>query len=193
MPIKISRGIAGDSSPMIIFSGKGTNDQSAANGTNMMSRIQPRINLSDPDLVDVVDLVATESNGYETFELESIHYSDWLDADDNTFSNSGDVVGYIDGQILSYSGALAQRLATPLAVPLQITINSGDSFELKVSNITYGAIFWDESTFISGVEVSPYDRRIIRGTINTPGTYNFAYDATNMNGITSATATVNVL
>ena len=125
--------------------------------------------------------------------MDSIHYSEWLDLDDNTFQNSGDVVGYIQGQILSYSGALSQRLATPLTVGISTTINSGDSFEIKVNSITYGAIFWDESTFVTGVEVSPYDRRIVRGTINTPGTYNFAYDATNINGITSDVVTVNVL
>ena len=193
MPIKIRRGAAGDASPLIMFTGFTTSNQSAANISNMVSRVQPRINPSDPDLIDVLDILATENNGYDTFELDSIHYTEWLDGDDNTFQNAGDVVGYIDGEILSYTGAISQRRATPSVVPLQITINSGDSFELKVSNITYGAIFWDESTFISGVEVSPYDRRIIRGTINTPGTYNFAYDATNMNGITSATATVNVL
>lgn len=193
MPIKIRRGTAGDASPLIMFTGFTTSDQSAANISNMVSRVQPRINPSDPDLIDVLDILATENNGYDTFELDSIHYTEWLDRDDNTFQNAGDVVGYIDGERLSYIGAISQRRATPLVFPLQITINSGDSFELKVSNITYGSIFWDESTFTSGVEVSPYDRRIIRGTINTPGTYNFAYDATNMNGITSATATVNVL
>lgn len=193
MPIKIRRGTAGDASPLIMFTGFTTSDQSAANISNMVSRVQPRINPSDPDLIDVLDILATENNGYDTFELDSIHYTEWLDRDDNPFQNAGDVVGYIDGERLSYIGAISQRRATPLVFPLQITINSGDSFELKVSNITYGSIFWDESTFTSGVEVSPYDRRIIRGTINTPGTYNFAYDATNMNGITSATATVNVL
>lgn len=193
MPIKIRRGTAGDASPLIMFTGFTTSDQSAANISNMVSRVQPRINPSDPDLIDVLDILSTESNGYDTFELDSIHYTEWLDRDDNPFQNAGDVVGYIDGERLSYIGAISQRRATPLVFPLQITINSGDSFELKVSNITYGSIFWDESTFTSGVEVSPYDRRIIRGTINTPGTYNFAYDATNMNGITSATATVNVL
>lgn len=193
MPIKIRRGTAGDASPLIMFTGFTTSDQSAANISNMVSRVQPRINPSDPDLIDVLDILATENNGYDTFELDSIHYTEWLDRDDNPFQNAGDVVGYIDGERFSYIGAISQRRATPLVFPLQITINSGDSFELKVSNITYGSIFWDESTFTSGVEVSPYDRRIIRGTINTPGTYNFAYDATNMNGITSATATVNVL
>ena len=193
MPIKIRRGAAGDASPLIMFTGFTTSNQSASNISNMVSRVQPRINPSDPDLVDVLDVFSTETNGYDTFELDSIHYTEWLDKDDNTFQNAGDVVGYIDGEILSYTGAVSQRLATPLTIPLQITINSGDSFELKVNSITFGAIFWDESTFISGVEVSPYDRRIIRGTINTPGTYNFAYDATNMNGITSSIATVNVL
>ena len=57
MPIKIRRGTAGDASPLIMFIGFTTSDQSAANISNMVSRVQPRINPSDPDLIDVLDIL----------------------------------------------------------------------------------------------------------------------------------------
>lgn len=193
MAIKITPGPTGPGASVIIFDGVSADGQGSVNIVNHRARVQARISSLDPDLVEVVDLLQRNSAGGEILDVSGVHYDQWLDADDNTFQNAGDVVGYIDGLRLSFIATRLAALATPRIGNVEILVGVGSSFELAVEGTSYGAIYWDESTFVPGVEVSRYDRRKISGTISSTGVYNFGYTLSNINGNSSGTAVVNVL
>ena len=175
MAIKITPGPAGPGASVIIFDGTSADGNMSVNIVNHRARVQARVNIDDADLVEIVDLVSRNSSGVQLLDVQPTHYDQWLDEDDNTFQNAGDVVGYIDGLRLSYIAEAIQRRSAQLVSPIGITTDSGESFEVTVAGTSYGSIYWDESTFVSGVEVSAYDRRKISGTISSTGTYNFGY------------------
>lgn len=193
MPIKITPGPTGPGASVIIFDGVSADGQTSANIVNHRARVQARISSIDSNLVEVVDLLQRNSLGGEILDIGSVHYDQWLDADGNTFQNAGDVVGYIDGLRLSYIATRLNLTAAPTIGSVETTVGVGNSFVLAVEGSSYGAIYWDESTFVSGVEVSRYDRRKISGTISSTGVYNFGYTLSNINGNNSGTAVVNVV
>ena len=193
MSIKITCGPAGMGSSIIIFSGVSSEGNSSANIINSVIGVAARLNEYDSDLVEVIDVYGTINRGHDTLDVQPTHYSQWVDEDDNPFQNAGDVLGYIDGCRLGYLGHQSAITRTPRIGVAGALVGVGSFFETSISTMTTGAIFWDESTFVPGVEVSRFDRRKISGTISSTGTYNFAYTASNLNGDSSGVLTVTVL
>ena len=193
MAIKITGGPAGAGSPLIIFEGSASDGTTSANIVNSVVRVEARVNSLDSDYLEILDLFATTANGFDTLDVQPLHYSEWEDRDGNTFANTGDVKGYIDGFKPAYLASRRASKATPTILPISVSVSSGSSFSATVNNLTYGAIFWDESTFVSGVEVSRFDRRKISGTISSTGTYNFGYTVANLNGNSVGIVTVTVV
>ena len=192
MAIKITSGPAGSGSPTIIFLGAASNGNGSVNISNVANRITARINTTDADYVEVVDDFLTFSNGTEMLDIQPTHYSEWVDEDDNTFQNSGDIIGYIDGFKLT-AAYHATYVRTLQVLPnchhntSTVDVTVGTAFTFSASNYHNGiGFFWDESSFPNGVEVSRYDRRVISGIITQAGSYDIDLDVVNQSGITSA-------
>ena len=187
MAIKIRRGLYGDTSPYIFFTGSSSDGNTAASVRNYIITVTAQLDPANSDNVQVKDLYLSEGNGYDTFEVQSTPYTEWVDHEDNTFASATEVVDYINLSISQGVDQVDDLIATP-------RVGSGSNlYGVGVNNLftVDGSIdlgvsyYWDETTFPNGVEVSRYDRRKITGIITEVGTYTVAYEVVNPNGITT--------
>ena len=185
MAIQIHRGILGDVSPFIIFTGSTTDNTTAVNIVNRTRTTTAQYNIDDGDYVDIIDEAATTNNNYTTFELYKVHYSEWLDADSNTFGSAENVIQYIEQRIEASEAAIEFAQATPhtlAGIPDTVNASVGIAFTYNANYYNGVSYFWDEDSFPVGVEVSRYDRRRISGIVTQTGTYTINFQVANHNG-----------
>ncbi len=189
MAIKIRRGLYGDTSPYIFFTGSSSNGNTAASVRNYIITVTAQLDPANSDNVQVKDLYLSEGNGYDTFEVQSTPYTEWVDHEDNPFASAVEVVDYINLSISQGVDQVDDLTATPRvgAGSSSYGVIVNNLFTLDAALDLGVSYFWDETTFPNGVEVSRYDRRKVSGIITEAGTYTLAYEVINLNGITSTT------
>lgn len=195
MAIQIHRGILGDVSPFIIFTGSTTDNTTAVNIVNRTRTTTAQYNIDDGDYVDIVDEAATINNNHITFELYKVHYSEWLDADSNTFGSAENVIQYIEQRIEASEAAIefAQSAAHTLnGIPDTVNASVGVAFTYNANYYNGVSYFWDEDSFPVGVEVSRYDRRRISGIVTQTGSYTINFQVANHNGTVPTSVIVDV-
>ena len=195
MAIQIHRGILGDVSPFIIFTGSTTDNTTAVNIVNRTRTTTAQYNIDDGDYVDIVDEAATINNNHTTFELYKVHYSEWLDADSNTFGSAENVIQYIEQRIEASEAAIefAQSAAHTLnGIPDTVNASVGIAFTYNANYYNGVSYFWDEDSFPVGVEVSRYDRRRISGIVTQTGSYTINFQVANHNGTVPTSVIVDV-
>lgn len=196
MAIQIHRGILGTLSPLIIFTGRTSDNISAVNGANRIGSISVQYNIDDADYVDIVDNHATSGNGgHTTFELLKVHYSEWEDGDGNSFGSAMNVVQYIEQQVVQSQNEIALSQANPhtlTGLPETVNASVGVAFTYNANYYNGISYFWDEASFPAGVEVSRYDRRRISGIVTQTGTYDIEFQVTGHNGTSLTKVIVDV-
>lgn len=196
MTIQITRGILGDLSPYIFLTGRDSNNTSAANIKNNIDSISVGYNLDDSDYIDIIDNNMTINNINTTYELYKIHYSEWLDADGNSFGDADAVVDYINAEISTSTSSITSEnsLAQPrIGNQNSILASVNSPFTYDATHINGIGYYWDQSSFPAGLEVSRYDRRKLNGTISQVGTYTINLEVSNRNGILPANVIIQVL
>ena len=195
MAIQIHRGILGDVSPFIIFTGSTTDNTTAVNIVNRTRTTTAQYNIDDGDYVDIIDEAATNNNNHTTFELYKVHYSEWLDADSNTFGSAENVIQYIEQRIEASEAAIefTQTTAHTLnGIPDTVNASVGIAFTYNANYYNGVSYFWDEDSFPAGVEVSRYDRRRISGIVTQTGSYTINFQVANHNGTVPTSVIVDV-
>ena len=196
MTIQITRGILGDLSPYIFFTGRASDNTSSANVKNNIDSITVDYNTDDTDYIDIIDDIMTINNNHTTYEVYKVHYSEWLDADGNFFGDAAAVVDYINDEIAASASSITSEnsLAQPRIGGQNFILASLNApFTYDATHINGIGYYWDESSFPTGVEVSRYDRRKLNGTIGQVGIYNINLEISNRNGILPASVTIQVL
>jgi hypothetical protein len=196
MTIQITRGILGDLSPYIFFTGRASDNTSSANVKNNIDSITVDYNTDDTDYIDIIDDIMTINNNHPTYEVYKVHYSEWLDADGNSFGDAAAVVDYINDEIAASASTITgeNSLAQPRIGGQNFILASLNApFTYDATHINGIGYYWDESSFPTGVEVSRYDRRKLNGTISQVGTYIIDLEISNRNGILPTNVTIQVL
>ena len=196
MTIQITRGILGELSPYIFFTGRSSDNSSSANVKNNIDSISVDYNTEDIDYIDIIDNTMTINNNHITYEIYKVHYSEWLDADGNFFGDADAVVDYINSEISTTLSSIVSEnsLAQPrIGNQNSILASVNSPFTYDATHLNGIGYYWDESSFPTGVEVSRYDRRKLYGTITQIGTYNINLEISNRNGILPSTITIQVL
>ena len=196
MTIQITRGILGELSPYIFFTGKTSDNTSSANVKNNIDSITVDYNTYDSDYIDVIDDTMTINNNHITYEIYNVHYSEWLDADGNSFGDADSVIDYINAEMTSSTANIVSEnsLAQPrIGNQNSILASVNSPFTYDATHINGIGYYWDESSFPTGLEVSRYDRRKLNGSISQVGTYIINFEISNRNGILPSTVTIQVL
>ena len=102
MPIRIHRGPGGSNSPFVSFVGVSSDSGSASSNFNFVENIKAEIS-GDPDKVDIVNRMATDYSPHTVYEIQEVHYTDWLDDDGNPFTSAVGVASYINSFAYDYS------------------------------------------------------------------------------------------
>lgn len=187
MTIRIRKGLLGNESPAIAFIGITSEETSSASRLLEADSITPEV---DGDNVNLIDDWLSENNGDTTYDFFGIHYNEFLDLDDNTFSSAVGVASYINDIKVGVVTAMYIRRSTPLVANDTINTTVGAAFTYNASLIGAVSYYWDETTFPNGVDVSRYDRRKISGIITQAGTYTIGFDAVNRIGARSTSVDI---
>lgn len=187
------RGVGGERSPFISF--VGLSSDSSTSTSNINSRINIEAQLSgDTDRVDVVNRMATHTEGSDIYELYSIHYTDWRDFDNNPFTSAVGVVSAINDYPYAFNdGHNALQPSLKAGSPTGYSLTSGNPYTLKIEYDGAGRYYWDQSTLPPGMDISRYDNRIIEGTPTTTGTYIVDFEIGNAFGTFPETVTIAVV
>lgn len=192
MTIDIRRGPLGARSTSIAFAGVSSEGSSSVNVINNITNIEARVS-ADPTKVDIVDLNATENNGgVTTLELTSVHYTDWRDADNNTFANAGDVVNHIVDLKDQFIKLNTQRTVSA-GSSTTVSFASNTPFEYKAQFDNGLDYYWNENDFHSTVTVSNFDHRKISGIVTIAGTYVYNLEVRIPVGIVTVPITLDVV
>ena len=193
MTIRLYRGVGGERSPFISFVGLSSEGASSTSVINTRINIEAKLS-GDLDRVDVVNRMATHTMGSDMLELFGVHYTDWRDFDDSTFTSAVGVVSAINNYAYAFNdghNALQPTLAA--GSYLVYTLNSGSPYTIKIEFDGSGRYYWDPTGLPPGMDISAYDNRIIEGTPTTPGLYYLDFDITNAFGSFPHTATITVV
>ncbi len=196
MTIQITRGILGELSPYIFFTGRASDNTSSANVKNNIDSITIDYNTDDADYIDIIDDIMTINNNHTTYEVYKVHYSEWLDADGNSFGDAAAVVDYVNDDIAASAFSITSEhsLAQPRIGGQNFILASPNApFTYDATHINGIGYYWDESSFPTGVEVSRYDRRKLNGTISQVGLYTINLEVSNLKGILPVSITIQVL
>ena len=196
MPIQIKRGIFGDSSPYIFFTGSTNDGDSPATQKNYILDIAVGINSIDPNSIDIIDNPLTVSAGTTIYNFQQYHYNNFIDENGNAFASALDLENYINNQIADSLSNLQRLQEYPNCHHHTTTHTTpvGVAFTYSATNYHNGiGFFWDESSFPPGVEVSRFDRRKISGIITQTGSYDILFDVVNQNGISSTSVEIIVV
>lgn len=170
MTIQIQRGPLGDQAVSIAFVGVSSEGSSSVSVVNNINNIEAQVSI-DPDKVDIVDLNATANNGgTTTLELTSVHYTDWRDVDNNTFSSATEVVDHIVDLKDTFVKLNTQRVISA-GSSTTVSFASSTPFEYTARFDNALEHYWNENDFHSTVSVSTFDHRKISGIVTVSGTY----------------------
>ena len=196
MTIRIHRGLLGELSPFILFTGRASDGTTSSSGKIQIDQVTVLYNTDDADYIDIIDDRLSISNNHTTYDIYKVHYSDWVDGDGNAFGDADAVVGHILAGISTITSSINEdnSLAQPRIGNQNTILTSANSPFIYDATFVNGiGYYWDESTFPTGVEVSRYDRRKIGGTISQVGTYIINLEIANKNGIVPTDVTIEVL
>tara|TARA_B100001059_G_C17836333_1_gene588404 strand:+ start:3631 stop:4221 length:591 start_codon:yes stop_codon:yes gene_type:complete len=196
MTIKIHRGILGELSPLIYFTGRSSDGTSSSNGAIEIDQFTISYNSEDPEAIDIIDNRLTITNEATTYDVYNVHYSEWVDSDEFTFGDADAVVEYILAEIASVTSNITGDNSLPqprIGGQNNILVSANSPFIYDATFNKGIGYYWDESTFPAGVEVSRYDRRKIGGTISQVGTYVINLEIANKTGIVLTNVTIEVL
>ena len=177
------RGIGGERSPFISFVGLSSDGSGSISNFSIRSNIEAKVNGSGQH-VDIVDRISSEARGIDILELGGVHYTDWRDFDNNTFSSAVGVASFINDY--QYNINDGKNVLEPLRKnghPTAYSLTSGSQYSLKIEYDGVGRYYWDESSIPPGMDISRYDNRIIEGTPTTPGTYTVYFELGNAFGL----------
>ena len=193
MTIRIRKGPGNGSSPLIRFLGISSEGTSSVSQFNLITNVSAQINAFDANSVDILNLELTsQNNGTAVFELEEVSFGEWRDEDNNTFSSAVEVVQYVDGLVAEASDKLNRYSSQPVGVASVFSAarNTPISFKFMVDNAV--AYYWNEGDFPAGLTVSPYDQRILQGSIAFPGNYSIQCEVANIVGVTTDFVQLNI-
>jgi len=193
MTIRIARGPRGAASPFLVFYGSTSNSASSTNTVNFVNNILAGVNATDANAVDVLDQYATLGAGTQVFDVLAAPYDEWEDLDGNSFASAADVVSYINTLASEMNDAVTTRVNPPADASDTISVTQNASFTHSVYQEGVTGYYWEPAGFPNGVSVVEGDRRRITGVITQTGSYNIAYEAGSISGITTNTLTINVL
>ena len=144
--------------------------------------------LSDPNGISVSNENMTVGSGVSIFTLRNVPYTNFLDADGNSFATDLDVVSYINN-----AASVGTQRYPESSVGLAVTVSSGVSFEYEARFDRASGYYWDDSTLPAGTSISSGDVRKLSGTISSTGVYNITLEVSNYFGITTSTVIVDVV
>lgn len=187
------RGVGGERSPFISFVGLSSEGSSSTSEINSRINIEAKLS-GDTDRVDVVNRIATHSQGSDILEIFGVHYTDWRDFDDNTFSSAVGVVSAINDYEYTFNdGHNVLQPTLKAGGSTSYSLTSGNPYSLKIEYDGAGRYYWDPSNLPPGMDISRYDNRIIEGTPTTTGTYIVDYELGNAFGTFPQTVTITVV
>ena len=187
------RGVGGERSPFISFVGLSSDGSSATSNINSRINIEAKLS-GDTDRVDVLYRITTHTVGSDVLELFGVHYTDWRDFDNNTFTSAVGVVSAInDYQYAFNDGHNALEPTLKAGNPVAYNLSTGSPYSLKLEYDGAGRYYWDQSTIPPGMDISRYDNRIIEGTPTTPGTYLVDFELGNAFGTFPQTVSITVV
>ena len=194
MPIKISPGPGGDNSLLVALSGVSTEQSTATNYFNFHPSIYAQLAPGLPDHVEIVNVPATDANGFTVRRIGPLHYSDWRDRDDNSFSSALEVISYVTDLIATLDISTERLTTSPAArSTTSLVVGAGNPLSYKHTHPAGVSYFWSESTVPSDLSISNYDNRIVSGVINTPGIYILEVEVANAIGITTDSIEITVV
>lgn len=191
MTIKISFGLRGENSPFITFLGISSIGQSSASTVVSVSGINA--GTTGSELVNVENTFESGRSDTTVYELFNVHYSNFIDDNDEAFNDASEVADYINDKAELLAENVSLRFSRLNVGFSTISVSSGVAFTHSVTDPGLLSIFWNRDTFPSGVSVSPFDRRKITGTISSVGDYYLAYDKSNAVGITTSSLHIEVV
>ena len=193
MTIKISFGLRGENSPFMGFIGISSTGQSSPSSIVSVDSITANVSVANTNGVTIINSNIGENQDVIAYELHNVDYRDFRDDNNSSFISAESVVDYINTEIqLITDNIILRYTKLPNTVGI-LTVAQNVQFQYKLPDPGVLSIFWDESTFPSGVDVSHFDNRILHGTITTTGDYYLEYDKTNATGITTSTLHIEVI
>jgi len=187
------QGAGGERSPFISFVGVTTYQSAPTSNINFRLNIEAKLG-SDSDHVDIINRIASHTEGHNILELGDVHYTEWRDFDDNPFSSAVGVVSFINDYGYTFDdGHNVLQPTLAYGSYLIYTLNSGSSYTIKFEFDGSGRYYWDPTGLPPGMDISRYDNRILEGTPTTPGLYYLDFDITNAFGTFPQTATITVV
>ena len=190
MTIKISFGLRGENSPFIAFLGISSIGQSSP--SNLVSVNGINAGTTGSNLVNVENTFETDRSDTTFYELFNVHYSNFIDDNNEAFNDASEVADYINDKAELLAGNTSLRFSRLNVGVTTIAVSSGVAFTHSITDAGLLSIFWDRDTFPSGVAVSPFDRRKVTGTISSVGDYYLSYDKANAVGITTSSLHIEV-
>ena len=190
MTIKISFGLRGENSPFIAFLGISSIGQSSP--SNLVSVSGINAGTTGSDLVNVENTFETGRGDTTFYELFHVHYSNFVDDNDEVFNDASEVADYINDKAELLEGNVALRFNRLNVGVTTIAASSGVAFTHSITDAGLLSIFWDRDSFPSGVTVSPFDRRKVTGTISSVGVYYLLYEKANAVGISTSSLHIEV-
>ena len=145
------------------------------------------------ELVNVENTFESGRSDTTVYELFNVHYSNFIDDNDEAFNDASEVADYINDKAELLAENVSLRFSRLNVGFSTISVSSGVAFTHSVTDPGLLSIFWNRDTFPSGVSVSPFDRRKITGTISSVGDYYLAYDKSNAVGITTSSLHIEVV
>lgn len=176
------------------FIGLSSTGQSSPNSLIAVDSVSANVSAANTNGVNIInDRVGENQGGIIAYELHNIDYRDFRGDNNSSFISAESVVDYINTEIqLIKDNIILRYTKLPNTVGI-LTVAHDVQFQYKLPDPGILSLFWDESTFPPGVDVSHFDNRIINGTITTTGDYYLYYDKTNATGITTSTLHIEVI
>jgi hypothetical protein len=172
------------------FLGVSSEGQSSPSQLISVNAVSAGINSTNNSNIDILNIYLNHSTGYE---LADVSYTEFRDESNNPFIDAQSVVDYINDRAQVAQENVSLFFNYRPFVVNQITVGQNILFDYKIADPGLLSIFWEESTFPSGVTVSEYDHRIVSGTISSTGDYYLQYEKANAVGITTAVLHIDVI
>ena len=176
------------------FIGVSSTGQSAPSSIIPVDSVAASVSIANTNGVNITnERVGDNQGGLTAYELHNVDYRDFRGDNNSSFTSAEAVADYINTEIqLIQDNIILRYTKLPNTVGI-LTVAHSVQFQYKLPDAGILSVFWDETTFPSGVDVSHFDNRILNGTITTPGDYYLEYDKTNATGITTSTLHIEVI
>ena len=172
------------------FLGVSSEGQSSPSQLISVNAVSAGINTVNNSHIDVTNSYVNGNTGYELFDVD---YNQFRDDNNNTFTDAQAVVDYINDRSQVAKDNVSLYFTPSTSAVNQITVSQSTAFDYQIPDIGLISIFWEESSFPSGVTVSQYDHRVVSGTISSTGDYYLFYEKTNSVGISTSTLHIEVV